>query len=429
MIIKNTTVVSDYESVAEDTCIVIENEEIIEIGKWDEVKDRYKNHEILDGRGKCFMPGLIDCHTHTGQQLLKGLVLDAKPIIWTRIMLPFESTLDPDKMKFMAELSALEMIKSGTLGFIDAGSYFMEEACKVYEKSGLIGAVTASTMDDPSLPESVRTTTEEAVQVLDDLYDKYNGDRIKIYYSLRALNNCSDELIEKVFDHAKERETFVMSHMNEYQKEIDGIIERSGKRPYEFLESFGLLSEKFIGAHSLILSEEEIEIIKKHNIKICHCPFSNSGKAVPQTPELLKEGIAIGFGSDGAAHGGLSLWNEMKIFRSIMNIYHGVPNNIYNVMPAEDLLKMASYSGYSMLDEKGGKVEKGYKADLIGINLETAALMPTGNLLHTLIESVNACNVSDMIVRGKIVMKDREVKTLNEEGILAKAKKYMSECY
>lgn len=429
MIIKNTTVVSDYESVAEDTCIVIENEEIIEIGKWDEVKDRYKNHEILDGRGKCFMPGLIDCHTHTGQQLLKGLVLDAKPIIWTRIMLPFESTLDPDKMKFMAELSALEMIKSGTLGFIDAGSYFMEEACKVYEKSGLIGAVTASTMDDPSLPESVRTTTEEAVQVLDDLYDKYNGDRIKIYYSLRALNNCSDELIEKVFDHAKEREMFVMSHMNEYQKEIDGIIERSGKRPYEFLESFGLLSEKFIGAHSLILSEEEIEIIKKHNIKICHCPFSNSGKAVPQTPELLKEGIAIGFGSDGAAHGGLSLWNEMKIFRSIMNIYHGVPNNIYNVMPAEDLLKMASYSGYSMLDEKGGKVEKGYKADLIGINLETAALMPTGNLLHTLIESVNACNVSDMIVRGKIVMKDREVKTLNEEGILAKAKKYMSECY
>lgn len=168
MIIKNTTVVSDYESVAEDTCIVIENEEIIEIGKWDEVKDRYKNHEILDGRGKCFMPGLIDCHTHTGQQLLKGLVLDAKPIIWTRIMLPFESTLDPNKMKFMAELSALEMIKSGTLGFIDAGSYFMEEACNVYEKSGLIGAVTASTMDDPSLPESVRTTTEEAVQVLDD---------------------------------------------------------------------------------------------------------------------------------------------------------------------------------------------------------------------------------------------------------------------
>lgn len=82
-----------------------------------------------------------------------------------------------------------------------------------------------------------------------------------------------------------------------------------------------------------------------------------------------------------------------------------------------------------MLDEKGGKVEKGYKADLIGINLETAALMPTGNFLHTLIESVNACNVSDMIVRGKIVMKDREVKTLNEEEILAKAKKYMSECY
>lgn len=429
MIIKNTTVVQDFETVLKNMSIVIDKDEIIDIKEWDEIEDQYKSGEIIDGSDKCYMPGLVDCHTHTGQQLLKGSVLDAKPIIWTRIMLPFESTLDPEKMKFMAELSSLEMIKSGTLGFIDAGSYFMEEACKVYGKSGLIGRITASTMDDPTLPESVNTTTEEALKVLDDLYDEYNDDKIQIYYSLRALNNCSDELIEKVFAHAIERDTFVMSHMNEYQKEIDGIVERSGKTPYEFLDSFGVLSEKFIGAHSLILSEEEIEIIKKNDIKICHCPFSNSGKAVPQTPDLLKEGIKIGFGSDGAAHGGLSLWNEMKIFRSIMNIYHGVPNNIYNVMPAEALLKMASYSGYSMLDEKGGKVEKGYKADLIGININTAALMPTGNLLHTLIESVNANDVSDMIVRGKIVMKDREVKTLDEEEILAKAKKYIPECF
>ena len=73
------------------------------------------------------MPGLIDSHMHTGQQLLKGLVLDAKTIIWTRIMLPFESTLTPDKMRLCAQAAALEMIKCGTAGFIDAGSYIWRQ--------------------------------------------------------------------------------------------------------------------------------------------------------------------------------------------------------------------------------------------------------------------------------------------------------------
>jgi len=427
MIIRNTTVIKDYENVANHVSVVIENDEITDIDDYRIIDEKYGDKDIVKGENKWFMPGLVDCHTHTGQQLLKGMVLDAKPIIWTRIMLPFESALSPDKMKLMAELSALEMIKSGTLGFIDAGSYFMEEACKVYEKSGLIGRITASTMDDQSLPESIKTNSAEALKVLDDLYEKHSSEKIKIYYSLRALNNCSDDLIVKVFEHARERSTFVESHMNEYQQEVDGIVARSGKRPYVFLNELGVLTDKFIGAHSLLLSEEETEIIREKDIKICHCPFSNSGKAVADTPNLLKNNITVGFGTDGAAHGGLSIWNEIKIFRNIMNIYHGVPNRIYNVMPAAALIKMAACNGYQLLDEKGGKIEKGYKANLIGINASTSALIPTGNILHTLVESVNANDVSDMIVRGEFVMKDREIKTLDEEEILAKAKKYMDQ--
>lgn len=426
MIIKNTTVIQDYQTVLENKSIVIENDEIVEVNDWDKIDEKYKK-DVVDGSGKCYMPGLVDGHTHTGQQLLKGLVLDAKPIIWTRIMLPFESTLEPERQKFMAELSALEMIKSGTLGFVDAGSYFMEEACKVYRQAGLLAQITASTMDDQTLPESIRMTADEAVSVIDELYDKFNDEQIKICYSLRALNNCSDDLIAKIFEHAKDRDAFVTSHMNEYQKEIDGIVERTGKRPYEFLNEFGMLSDKFIGAHSLILSDEELEIIKQNDIKVVHCPFSNSGKAVPNTPKLIENDVMVSLGTDGAAHGGLSLWNEMKIFRSIMNIYHGVPRQIYNIMPAETLLKMVSYNGYKLLDEKAGKIEKGYKANLIGINIETGSIIPTGNILKTLIECVNANDVYDMIVHGKIIMKDREVKTLDEEEILAKAKKYMKQ--
>ena len=167
----------------------------------------------------------------------------------------------------------------------------------------------------------------------------------------------------------------------------------------------------------------------RDSVKTCHCPFSNCGKAVPDTPQLLEMGIPVGLGSDGAAHGGLSLWNEMKIFRSVMNIYHGVPNGNPKVMPAETILKIVLEGGAAALNEEGslGRLEAGYKADIISINMDQPHLCPTGNKIHTLFECVNAGDVEDMIVGGRILMKNREVLSLDEERIMYESRKYMEE--
>lgn len=428
LLIKNTTALINSETIQEKVDIVIQDGMILEVGEG--LAKEYQSEETIDGKGRLWMSGLIDSHMHTGQQLLRGCVLDAKPIIWTRIMLPFESTLTPKKMKLSAEVASLEMIKSGTTGFIDAGSYYMEEAGRVYEKSGLRGALSYSTMDEEGLPPSIAMNAKEAVKRTDFLYDAFHKKgRLKVYYSLRALNSCSDELIEMVASRARERKTMLQAHMNEYQGEVNGIMEREGMPPYEYLAKKGVLHEKFLGAHSLLLSEREKELIKEHKVKVCHCPFSNCGKAVPDTPDLLKRGISVGLGTDGTAHGGMSLWNEMKLFRSIMNIYHGVPNGNPKVMPAETILKMATEGGANALDESGclGRIEKGYKADLISIDLEQPHLLPTGSYIHTLLECVNANDVMDMIVEGKALMRNREVLTLDEEKILFEAKLYRKE--
>ena len=374
--------------------------------------------------------GLVDSHMHTGQQLLKGLVLDAKPIIWTRVMLPFESTLTPEKMRLSAQAAALEMIKSGTAGFIDAGSYFMEDAAAVYEKSGLRGALSYSTMDEEGLPESIAMDANEAVRRTDSLFDAFHGKgNLKVYYSLRALNSCSNRLVELEAEHAKDRNTMLQAHMNEYMGEVNGILEREGMRPYEYLEKMQVLGGNFLGAHSLILTDREKELVRDRGVKVCHCPFSNCGKAVPDTPQLLEMGIPVGLGTDGAAHGGLSLWNEMKIFRSVMNIIHGVPNRNPKVMPAETILRMVLEGGAAALGEEGqlGRVEAGYKADLIGIDMNQPHLCPTGDQIHTLLECVNAGDVSDMVVGGRVLMKNRTVLTLDEERILYGSRKYMEE--
>jgi len=382
--------------------------------------------ERLDGTGKLVMPGLADCHMHTGQQLLKGKVLDALPMIWTRIMLPFESTLTDRKMELSASLAALEMIKSGTTAFVDAGSYHMEAAAEVYVRSGLRGLLSASTMDEKGLPDSIAQTAEEAVAQTDRLYDSYNGrGNLKVAYSLRSLISCSDELNQRAAERAKERGARLQAHMNEYAGEVNYFLTNKKMRPFEYLDSMGILDENFIAAHCLLLSEREKEILAERDVKVCHCPFSNCGKGAPDTPSLREKGICIGLGTDGAAHGGLSLWNEMKIFRSVMNVVYGSRLNEPAVMPAEYILRMASENGYRLMGEDGGRLEPGRKADLITIKMLQPHLCPTGNIVNTLLECVTAGDVCDSVVNGKLLMKDRKVLTLDEEKILVEAAEYM----
>ena len=426
LLIKNAVVMTDYETVEYGMDIAVSDGRITAVAK--SGAREFCAEKTISGEEKLFMPGLIDSHMHTGQQLLKGLVLDAKPIIWTRVMLPFESTLTPEKMKLSAQAAALEMIKSGTTAFIDAGSYYMDAAAEVYEKSGLRGCLSYSTMDEDGLPESIAMDAAQAVTETDRLYDGWNGKgNLKVYYSLRALNSCSHELTELAAGHARERGAMLQAHMNEYQGEVDGIIKRENMRPYEFLEKMGVLSDRFLGAHSLILSETEKELIKKRGVKLCHCPFSNCGKAVPDTPDLAERGIIPGFGTDGAAHGGLSLWNEMRIFRSLMNIYHGVPNRNPKVMPAERLFRMLWEGGAAAVDETGqcGKIAEGCKADFVSIYLDAGRLIPSGNLLHTMFECAESGDVRDMVVGGNVLMENREVQTLDEEKIRFEMKEYM----
>ena len=382
--------------------------------------------ERISGSGKLLMPGLADCHMHTGQQLLKGRVLDALPMIWTRIMLPFESTLTEEKMRLSASLAALEMIKSGTTACVDAGSYYMEAAAEVYVRSGLRGLISASTMDEKGLPASIAQNTDEAVAQTDRLYDAYDGrGNLKVAYSLRSLISCSDELNRKAAERARERGAKLQAHMNEYAGEVNYFLTNKKMRPFEYLDAAGILDENFIAAHCLLLSEREKEIVAERGVKVCHCPFSNCGKGAPDTPSLRGKGICVGLGTDGAAHGGLSLWNEMKIFRSVMNVIYGSRLNEPAVMPAEYILRMATENGYRLMGEDGGRIEPGKKADLITINMRQPHLYPTGNPVNTLLECVTAADVCDSIVNGRILMRDRKVLTLDEEEILAEAADYM----
>lgn len=424
ILIRDTSILDENFHIRKHVFIAIKDDSIFSITS--EKPSGLTAAEIIDGKDLLWMPGLVDGHMHTGQQLLKGAVLDELPMIWTRIMLPFESTLTPSKMRLSASLAALEMIKNGTTGFVDAGSYFMEEAARIYLVSGLRGALSYSSMDQGNFPDSIRQTAEEVLASEDRLFDEFHGKgNLKIFYSLRALMNCTRELVVKTAERAARRNTFFQAHMNEYAGEVNYTLEKFQLRPVEYLDSLGVLNKNFLAAHSIMVSAHERSLLAEKNVKVIHCPFSNCGKGVPDTPSLLSQGICTSLGTDGTAHGGLSLWNEMKIFRSVMNAFWGVKNADPAVMPAKNILKMATQNGAHILgEEKSGILKEGFKADMISINWHQPHLLATNNPVNTLLECVCGNDVSDSIVNGRLLMRNRQVLTLDEEKILWQAEKY-----
>src|SRR5699024_10680260 len=145
-----------------------------------------------------------------------------------------ESTLTPEKMRLIAQLAAIDMIQSGTAGVIDAGSYYIEEAAEVYRVSSIGGALSFSNMDQTGPTACIAMNDTEAIRRTDARYDAIHGKgNLKVYYSLRSLISCSQELMEAAGSRARERGTMLQAHMNEYPGEINFFTEREQMRPYE----------------------------------------------------------------------------------------------------------------------------------------------------------------------------------------------------
>jgi 5-methylthioadenosine/S-adenosylhomocysteine deaminase len=433
IIIRNCQLLTESYKIIEDKSIAINDSKILEIDDTKVIDEKYSSKETLEGKGKLFMPGLIDAHMHTCQQFLRGRIMDEYPMIWKRIMVPFESNLTEKDVSLGAELSCLEMIKSGTTSFADAGGLHMHKVAEAVINSGLRAAITCSTMDlGDFVPNNMKFNENDAIQNNVKLYKDFHGQgdgRLEVWFSLRSLLTCSPSLTVKVFENAKMFNTGVHVHMNEYINEISYCLENYRKRPMEFLESLGVLGPKFLSAHSILLSENEIDIIKNYDVKVVHCPISNSGKGTPKTTRLLQSGVSVGLGTDGTAHAGVSLFNEIKVFRSLMHANHGA--NICDpvIMPASKLLEMVTLGGAkAILHENDlGVLKAGKKADIISIDVDQPHITPTHNMVNTIVEVVTNHDVRDMIVDGKLVMKNREVMTLDEERIMYMSKSVLKE--
>ena len=411
LIIKNCSVMMPDFSIKKEQDILIQDSFIVKITDTD---DGYESKEVLNGKNKLVMPGLVDGHTHTCQQLLRGRTANEYPMVWTRILVPYESSLTPEDCYWSAKLACLEMIKSGTTAFAESGSTHMGDVANAVIESGMRAALARSTMDiGDAIPDCMKESSELNILHTEALYDKYQGTgdgRVDIWFAIRQVMTCSPELIREIGKEARRLKTGIHAHLCEHKDEVSFCLQHYQKRPAEFLDDMGVLGPNLLTAHNVVLSERDIDLLGERNVKLIHCPRANyANHGFPKTPRILQNNMSLGLGCDGASR----------------------PNPIFDpdIICAKDLLKMVTVGGARALQHEAelGTIEEGKKADLITINLMQPHLTPTHNLLNTLVDCAAEHDVTDSVINGKIVMRDRNVLTMNEEEIIKECSKRMKQ--
>ncbi len=432
LLIKNTTALLPNMTLQSGSAIAVDGGEIIGMGDTARMETAYRAKETLDGSGKVAMPGLVEAHTHTCQQLLRGRITDEPPMIWVRFLVPFESALEPEDVYWSAMLCCAEMIKAGITAFADSGGRHMAEVARATKQMGLRACIARSTMDSAEfVPANMKDSPTDAVARTEDLYRAWHGkadDRIHIWFALRQVMTSTPALVEGVGDAARRHGTGIHIHLAEHLREVEHCVVNYRMRPAEWLDSLGLLGPDVLAAHCVVLSDSEIQLLVKRQATPVHCTRSNlNSHGFPRTLMFLSLGSPVGMGTDGASGGSLNLFESMRLLKSATQARYGLPINDATVLPVEDILRMVTSGGARalLLEDRIGTLEVGKRADIILVDHTGPHMSPTHNLLRSVAMCATPQDVRDVIVDGAILMRDRELTQASEQEIIRKAAEHM----
>lgn len=424
ILIKNALILNPNNFENKKQSLLIKDDLIAEIA---ETIDEGNVDKIIDAEGKILLPGLINTHTHLSMTLFRGLADDLSLDSWLNDHIwPMEANLNGDYCYIGALLGAVELIKSGTTTFSDM-YFYMEDVARAVEDAG-IRAVLSYGMIDFGDAEKREAEIEENLQLFKSCNGMADG-RIKVFFGPHSPYTASEDLLIKVRELADEYNMGIHIHVSETEKEINDSLDERGLRPFEYLEKIGFLGPDVVAAHCVWLSDEEIEIIKKHDVKVSHNPCSNMKLASGIAPvsKLIENDICVSIGTDGASsNNNLDLIEELKTASLLQKVSTLDPK----VLTSDEAITMATIKGAEALglENEIGSIEVGKKADIILIDTNSANMVPdSSSLSSNVVYSANGSNVDTTICNGKILMKNKKLTVLDEQEIYDKARKAIKE--
>ncbi|MDD3611954.1 MAG: amidohydrolase family protein [Eubacteriales bacterium] len=435
LLIENCSTILPDHSIFHNGSIAIDQNIIIEIGKTDEMSLKYSSDQTLDGKNKLALPGMTDCHTHSVQQLLKGGTIDEPPIVWRRILVPYEASMTSDDRYHAALLYCIQSLRAGITMFADAGSMDMTGTLKAVHETGMSAVISRVGRDmDDELPSSMcDPDAKTSMKHQNELFDKHNGTnngRIHIWYSLSSPMTTSENLARMVAEAANENNTGIHIHLGEHPAEVQTCLSRWAMRPPDFLDWCGVLGPNVIAAHCIQVTDFDLHLLAERGVHIIHCPTANlPTQGVPKllSERALKTNIALG--NDGASSSKQDLLGQVQLLKYVTQAVYGTPVFESNVLPLEEAFDMCTINGARALGVGNlrGSLEIGKQADIILFDIDQPAFQPTRNLFKTFMMVAGSQDITDVVMNGKIVIKNGSFTELDEEKIMYQGKQQLQD--
>ncbi len=411
---------SSKMEIIEDSIIGIKDGIIVAVEKRsDQKKASYPAKEMIDAGGCIVMPGLVNTHTHLPMVCFRGLADDLPLMEWlTKHIFPAEARFVNKKMIYDGAMLAMaEMILSGTTTFCD-GYFFENTIAEAVSATGM-RAVVAQGFADFATPDNPKY--ERMMGAADRFVRRWkpHAPMITPAFFCHSPYTCSPATLVNVKKAAREADILYLTHLLENKDEIDTIINRYGKKPVRHLYDMGILDEKTVAVHCNWITEEEMRIFADLGVRVSHNPESSMKLAagVAPVPAMLKSGITVGLGTDGSAsNNDLDMFREMDTAAKI----HKVTSLNPTVMNAQKVLEMATGGGAKLLglDDWIGSIEVGKQADIILVDMNQPHLTPLYNCYSQLVYAARGADTKTSIIGGKIVMKDRQLRTMDLNAVM-----------
>ena len=386
--------------------------------------------DTLDCRGLVIMPGLVQAHIHLCQTLFRGLADDLPLEAWlaNRIW-PLEAAHNSDSIYWSALLGAAELLLGGTTAILDMETVRHTGASfEALEAIGLRATAGKCLMDAATAPASLREPTDRALQEASDLCATWHGragGRLRWCWAPRFAPSCTGPLLRAVSELAEQSGTVIHTHAAETPLELQTVKQETGRDELTYLDSVGIAGPRATLAHCVWVDGEGIRRLARQGTNVVHCPSSNLklGSGIAPVPEMLAAGCRVALGADGApCNNRLDGFAELRLAALLQK-----PRLGPYAFPAIQALELATLGGARALglEREIGSIEVGKRADLIALDLSGPHAQPEdADLVSRIVYSAQAGDVRHVMVDGRIVVRDRVLKSADLEEIRGEANRH-----
>jgi 5-methylthioadenosine/S-adenosylhomocysteine deaminase len=411
--------------VIENGAVAMVGDHIAAVGPRAEIERDWQPKQRMDVPDGILTPGLINAHTHVPMSLFRGIADDLTLQEWLeKHIFPSEAkNVDAEFVRWGTRLSCLEMALSGTTTFVDM-YYFEDTIAQTAKEAGLRGILGETIIQFPA-PDY--KTPQAALAATEKYFKAYANDPLIVpAVAPHAIYTNTPETLKAARALADRYAKPLVIHLAETRKENDDALARYHMSPTAALDSMGVLKNWTIAAHGVWLNDGDLGILKINGVGISHNPSSNMKLASGVAPvvKMLDMGIAVGLGTDGVAgsNNDTDLMQEIDLAAKLQKVATGDPR----ALPAEQAFAMATILGARAIgmEKLIGSLEPSKRADLIAIRLNAPHAAPLYNVYSQLAYALKGSDVADVMVNGRMIVRDRKMLTIDQSAVMAKAAEY-----